>query len=190
MSLGDSEADRVLVLIQAAPRSALRRNPPLLLSHDGSGTIFNYYLLDPLERDVFGFQDPRAACGNGWEGGIHQMARLYYDCMKTAVKPGPVLLGGEFGPTAMPLQAFMSQFLTFSSDRVVIRRSAEPGDLQPDNRRSNDRLRGRRHRSHRYGLSDELRHSSSSLRYEAGNTPTSPRHARLAEAGGVVNASS
>ncbi|SMQ51449.1 unnamed protein product [Zymoseptoria tritici ST99CH_3D1] len=98
MSLGDSEADRVLVLIQAAPRSALRRNPPLLLSHDGSGTIFNYYLLDPLERDVFGFQDPRAACGNGWEGGIHQMARLYYDCMKTAVKPGPVLLGGwSFG---------------------------------------------------------------------------------------------
>jgi len=67
---------------------------PLFLIHDGGGTIFNYFMLGDLGRDVYGIQDPKFECDVGWEGGIVEMAREYITRIKTIKKAGPIILGG------------------------------------------------------------------------------------------------
>ncbi|KAM3418392.1 hypothetical protein BST61_g4386 [Cercospora zeina] len=88
-------------LIQSLNRRSLKASSqalPLVLFHDGSGTIFNYFLLDQLGRDVFGFVDPKATAAEEWEGGIAEMALHYQDCMEQAIAPGAIILGGwSFG---------------------------------------------------------------------------------------------
>ncbi|OJD36918.1 thioesterase domain containing protein [Diplodia corticola] len=98
--MSDLEDDQNPVLIQAQSRRGVSTPAPtpLLLFHDGGGTLFSYFLLEPLGRDVSGFADPRAESERPWQGGILEMAEYYYDCMKAAMRPGPVLLGGwSFG---------------------------------------------------------------------------------------------
>ncbi|KAH7330547.1 thioesterase domain-containing protein [Rhexocercosporidium sp. MPI-PUGE-AT-0058] len=97
----DMDHDDNPILIQSHRRrglSSASARAPLVLFHDGAGTLFNYFLLRPLGTDVFGLADPRATAQRPWDGGIEEMARYYLECMKTAVKPGPVILGGwSFG---------------------------------------------------------------------------------------------
>ncbi|KAG9240675.1 putative polyketide synthase PksR [Calycina marina] len=65
----------------ATPSSAT----PLVLIHDGGGTIFPYIRLGSLNCDVW-------LC----EGGLDAMAGIYVDLIKNAGIRGPVLLGGWF----------------------------------------------------------------------------------------------
>ncbi|KAL2017113.1 hypothetical protein VTK56DRAFT_2585 [Thermocarpiscus australiensis] len=67
---------------------------PLVLIHDGGGTIFSYYCLGELGRPLFGIANPRFYSGGAWEGGIPQMARHYLDFIKSAVPRGNVIIGG------------------------------------------------------------------------------------------------
>lgn len=71
------------------------RRAPLFLLHDGGGTIFNYFLLKPLNRPVYGIANPRTAPGQDWEGGLHQMAAEYLPMIKEATQGRPVMLGGQ-----------------------------------------------------------------------------------------------
>lgn len=94
----DNELDENPTLIQTLSKKSRQVSSPalpLILFHDGSGTIFNYFLLEPLGRDVFGFADPKAAAEGEWEGGIAEMAQYYYDCMEQVIAPGAVILGGK-----------------------------------------------------------------------------------------------
>ncbi|KAM7189111.1 hypothetical protein V8F33_010232, partial [Rhypophila sp. PSN 637] len=61
--------------IQRAPTCSSQA--PLFLIHDGGGTIFNYFLLGPLGRAVWGIYNPRFESGGRWEGGVSQMASEY-----------------------------------------------------------------------------------------------------------------
>ncbi|KAK4157527.1 Alpha/Beta hydrolase protein [Chaetomidium leptoderma] len=71
-----------------------RKPTPLVLIHDGGGTIFSYYCLDHLGRPVYGIANPHYESGNSWAGGIPEMARQYLKFIKSAVPSGDVIIGG------------------------------------------------------------------------------------------------
>jgi len=80
--------------VQDAPfrrRSAI----PLFLIHDGGGTIFNYCMLESLERDVHAISNPRFEQGGRWEGGIGEMAEEYVRLIMKTCPRNRILLGGE-----------------------------------------------------------------------------------------------
>lgn len=79
--------------IQKAPGAVSRA--PLVLIHDGGGTIFSYLKLASLGRSVYGIYNSRPAPYGKWEGGLRQMAEEYYALVKSVIPNGPVILGGQ-----------------------------------------------------------------------------------------------
>ncbi|KIH91996.1 thioesterase [Sporothrix brasiliensis 5110] len=67
---------------------------PLILIHDGSGTIFSYYILDNIDRKLLGIANPRFKSGIPWAGGLREMATIYAGLVASAILSGPVILGG------------------------------------------------------------------------------------------------
>ncbi|GAM84986.1 hypothetical protein ANO11243_029890 [Dothideomycetidae sp. 11243] len=80
-------------LIRPAPKKG-KKGAPLVLLHDGGGTIFSYLQLGALGRDVYGIHNTRPGPTGVWEGGIAQMAAEYLDLIKTVVPSGPIIIGG------------------------------------------------------------------------------------------------
>jgi pimeloyl-ACP methyl ester carboxylesterase len=82
-------------LIQEGPRVApWKKITPLVLIHDGGGTIFSYHCLDHLDRPTYGIANPRYFTGEPWEGGIPEMARHYLKLIKSVIPRGKIILGG------------------------------------------------------------------------------------------------
>lgn len=82
--------------VQDAPSSAA--SIPLVLIHDGGGTVFNYWTLGPLHRQMYAISDPAFDSGagwKGWEGGLKQMAELYCKQIRSEIGKGNILLGGK-----------------------------------------------------------------------------------------------
>ncbi|KAL2263285.1 hypothetical protein VTK26DRAFT_7475 [Humicola hyalothermophila] len=76
------------------PYTGGRPPAPLVLIHDGGGTIFSYHCLGDLARDVYGISNPHYQTGEKW-GSIPEMAREYVKFVRAAVpRGGPVILGG------------------------------------------------------------------------------------------------
>ncbi|KAK4240168.1 hypothetical protein C8A03DRAFT_13475 [Achaetomium macrosporum] len=71
-----------------------KKPTPLVLIHDGGGTIFSYYCLGDLGRPVFGIANPNYPSGESWVGGIPEMARRYIEFIKLAVPRGDLIIGG------------------------------------------------------------------------------------------------
>ncbi|RYP90231.1 hypothetical protein DL770_003652 [Monosporascus sp. CRB-9-2] len=71
-------------------------NPPspLVLVHDGGGSIFSYFILGDLNRDVWAIYNPKYFDGEAWEGGMDEMARHYIDLIVSAGIRGDIMLGG------------------------------------------------------------------------------------------------
>lgn len=67
---------------------------PLVLIHDGGGTCFAYYCLNPLSRKTYEIHNPRYESQIPWTGGIPEMARYYVRLMRSTIPPGRILLGG------------------------------------------------------------------------------------------------
>ncbi|OKL62750.1 hypothetical protein UA08_01301 [Talaromyces atroroseus] len=68
---------------------------PLVLFHDGGGTIASYYCLGNFGRTVYGIHDPRFLVNLPWKGGLSEMARVYAELIRTIISPGEnVILGG------------------------------------------------------------------------------------------------
>ncbi|EKG09596.1 hypothetical protein MPH_13350, partial [Macrophomina phaseolina MS6] len=82
-----------VVQIQS-PEAFNSETAPLILIHDGGGTIFQYFLLDSLRRPTYGianpwFDDPKSFFGN-----MEDLASIYARAIRDAFKPGEsVLLG-------------------------------------------------------------------------------------------------
>lgn len=71
---------------------------PLVLIHDGGGTCFSYYCLDPLGRPTYEIHNPRYYTQQPWEGGIPEIAQYYVSLIHKRVPHGRILLGGwSFG---------------------------------------------------------------------------------------------
>lgn len=67
---------------------------PVVLLHDGGGTCFAYYCLNPLNRPTYEIHNPHFENGKPWPGGIPEMAQHYVDLMRKVVPQGQILLGG------------------------------------------------------------------------------------------------
>ncbi|KAK4189113.1 Alpha/Beta hydrolase protein [Podospora australis] len=86
--------------IQDGPPNRQPNNPwakrpvPLVLIHDGGGTVFSYYCLGDLARPVWGIANPRYDSGEPWTGGIPEMATAYLRFIRQAVPRGKIILGG------------------------------------------------------------------------------------------------
>lgn len=82
------------------PASHTPSQIPLILIHDGGGTCFAYYCLNPLNRPVYEIHNPYFARddadgGAHWPGGIPEMARHYAGLIRKVMpRGGTVLLGG------------------------------------------------------------------------------------------------
>ncbi|KAH9928293.1 uncharacterized protein B0H18DRAFT_1084485 [Fomitopsis serialis] len=67
---------------------------PLVLIHDGSGMVHPYMRLDDLGRRVWGIHNPKVPSGEGWKGGILEIAAHYAELVRTTLGEGcPCLLG-------------------------------------------------------------------------------------------------
>jgi hypothetical protein len=80
--------------LQPAP-PCLPRKTPLILIHDGGGTVFGYFFLGSLGREVWALHDPHYWESEPWEGGIDEQAETYLDMMRKAGIQGDVYLGGK-----------------------------------------------------------------------------------------------
>lgn len=67
---------------------------PIVLTHDGGGTCFSYYCLDPLGRPTYEIHNPRYFTQQPWTGGIPEMAKYYVSLIHKTVPRGRILLGG------------------------------------------------------------------------------------------------
>jgi pimeloyl-ACP methyl ester carboxylesterase len=96
---------------------------PLILMHDGGGTIFAYHCLGELGRTVHGIANPHYESGARWEGGIPEMARTYLAFVESVVPPsgGDVILGGWSlgGLLALEMAAQVAAAGVTASIRVV-----------------------------------------------------------------------
>ncbi|KAK4127995.1 alpha/beta-hydrolase [Parathielavia appendiculata] len=71
-----------------------KKPTPLVLIHDGGGTIFSYHCLGDLGRPVYGIANPRYEHESGEPSTIPEMARQYLQFIKSAVPSGDVIIGG------------------------------------------------------------------------------------------------
>lgn len=81
--------------IQYSPYENSRHATPLVLIHDGGGTIFPYLRLGSLNRDVWAIHDPNWSTSELYEGGLDEMAGIYIDFIKNVGIRGSILLGGK-----------------------------------------------------------------------------------------------
>ncbi|KAL9938012.1 hypothetical protein V8E36_003557 [Tilletia maclaganii] len=82
------------VLIQRAP-AGKTSEPPLFLIHDGSGCWAPYTRLGSLQREVWGFSNPRS---EPWAKGLPEMAACYAQQMRKLSAGKPLIVGGwSFG---------------------------------------------------------------------------------------------
>lgn len=83
--------------VQYAPRrlaAEARKRVPLVLIHDGGGTVFGYHALGDLERDVWALHNPRLFSGEPWES-MDEMAEHYIGLLVKAGIRGHIMLGGD-----------------------------------------------------------------------------------------------
>jgi len=67
---------------------------PLILIHDGGGTVFNYFFLGNLGRHVYGIFNPRFETGEQWHNGIPEIAGHYLQTISACFGGRDVILGG------------------------------------------------------------------------------------------------
>ena len=72
---------------------------PLVLIHDGGGTIFQYYMLGPLNRTTFAIASPYFDSGIRPTGGVPELAKEYASAIRNEIGRGSVILGGTTGVT-------------------------------------------------------------------------------------------
>ncbi|KAH7025263.1 Alpha/Beta hydrolase protein [Microdochium trichocladiopsis] len=88
--------DQNPVVVQPGPLrgSHAAAAKPLVLIHDGGGTVFGYFSLGNLKRKVWGVSNPHYSTAEPWAGGMDEMADHYIALIEKAGIRGPVLLGG------------------------------------------------------------------------------------------------
>lgn len=88
------------------PEQGSSSTTPLVFIHDGSGTIFHYYMLGPLNRTVYGVAYPYFDDQTMPPGGLHQLATEYAEAIRETIGKGSVIVGG-------------SRLLTLSYHRIL-----------------------------------------------------------------------
>ncbi|EEP81222.1 predicted protein [Uncinocarpus reesii 1704] len=123
-----------IMLVQSAP-TGFESAPPLVLIHDGGGTTVSYFYLEPLDRAVYGIQNPRFYSGEPWKGGLSEMGRVYASLVRSVIASGPIILGGWSLGGILSLE--VASVLARSSDiqvlGIVMVDSINPFRVAPQN---------------------------------------------------------
>ncbi|EJD06333.1 polyketide synthase [Fomitiporia mediterranea MF3/22] len=89
-----SSIEQTLLPIQSVEGDAR----PLFLIHDGSGLSHCYSRIGHLNRALWGINNPKLLSGNGWKGGIAEMAAHYLEQIRPIITDKGCVLGGwSFG---------------------------------------------------------------------------------------------
>lgn len=67
---------------------------PIVLIHDGGGTIFQYFMLGYLGRRTYAIANPYFQSGSQPKGGLPELAKEYAEAIKQEIGKGPVIIGG------------------------------------------------------------------------------------------------
>lgn len=107
---------------------------PLVLIHDGGGTCFSYYCLDPLGRPTYEIHNPRYFTQKPWEGGIPEIARYYVSLIHKAVPCGKIILGGwSFGGIlSLAMARLLADDPLYNVIGIVMVDSICPGSVKAD----------------------------------------------------------
>ena len=108
----DSANTDTLVFIRGTAKESAA--VPLVLTHDGGGTIFSYFTLGSLGRHLYGISNPHFDSKTAWEGGIPEVAQQYCDMIKKHLPKGRILLGGA----SIPM--YSTHFTALSHSRLVL----------------------------------------------------------------------
>lgn len=112
--------DGNLCQIQSGPKTG--DSIPLILFHDAGGTIFQYLLLEDLQRPVYGMANSRFESGGNWDHGIREMGVVYAHKIRSVINSGKVILGG-----LAPVPKHERLGLRILSHRMVPRRMCRTG---------------------------------------------------------------
>ena len=97
LAVGEGEEEEAFKSLQLNPalvQSSQSGGPPLVLFHDGSGTITAYTRIKNLERDVYAFHDPRLRRNVQAFQSLFEMANEYVtELLRTGMDS--VMLGGN-----------------------------------------------------------------------------------------------
>ncbi|KAJ4389284.1 hypothetical protein N0V93_006749 [Gnomoniopsis smithogilvyi] len=108
---------------------------PLVLIHDGGGTCFSYYCLDPIGRPIYEIHNPRYYTQQPWEGGIPEIARYYVSLIHKTVPCGRIILGGwSFGGIlSLEMARVLADDPLYDVIGIVMVDSICPGSVKADN---------------------------------------------------------
>ncbi|KAJ4418456.1 hypothetical protein N0V82_005535 [Gnomoniopsis sp. IMI 355080] len=107
---------------------------PLVLIHDGGGTCFSYYCLDPLGRPTYEIHNPRYYTQEPWAGGIPEIARYYVSLIHKTVPCGSIILGGwSFGGIlSLEMARILADDPLYNVIGIVMVDSICPGSVKAD----------------------------------------------------------
>lgn len=107
---------------------------PLVLIHDGGGTCFSYYCLEPLGRPVYAIYNPRYHTQQPWTGGIPEIARYYVNLIHKTVRYGRIILGGwSFGGIlSLEMARVLADDPLYNVLGIVMVDSICPGSVRAD----------------------------------------------------------
>ncbi|KAM7186523.1 hypothetical protein V8F20_011345 [Naviculisporaceae sp. PSN 640] len=84
---------------------------PLVLFHDGSGTVFSYHMLGDLSRPMWAVSNPHYGKDTKFLLGMPEMARRYVSNMKKCIPSGKIILGGwsQGGLTSLEVSRILAE---------------------------------------------------------------------------------
>lgn len=65
-----------------------------MLFHDGGGTVFDYFSISSLGRNVYGISNPRFDSQQTW-GDLKEMAETYSAMIRALIPADSIILGGK-----------------------------------------------------------------------------------------------
>lgn len=68
---------------------------PIVLIHDGGGTVFQYFMLGYLGRQTYAIANPYFESGTIPGGGLPALAKEYVTAIEQELGKGPVIIGGQ-----------------------------------------------------------------------------------------------
>jgi hypothetical protein len=110
--------------VQIQWRGSSGQGIPLFLIHDGGGTIFNYFLVGDLQRDVYGVYDEYFETETSWSS-MRAMAQQYVSRIKSIITDGPVLIGGNVTTSLLSMPVpnvtrLVSRWICISGDILYL----------------------------------------------------------------------
>jgi hypothetical protein len=87
---------------------------PLILLHDGGGTIFQYFFLGPLNRETYAIASPYFESENRPNRGISQLAAEYIQAIRRETQHKSFIIGGLFRPLTPFIFAVLTGFKGWS----------------------------------------------------------------------------